>query len=259
MNKIRIMLLVNNWVGWQIVKYLKDRKENIVALAIDEKKNQAFVKQIIKVSRLQKKQIFRAKSLEKAEVLAKIKKIKPNLVISAYCGYILKKEFIEIPNLGCINIHPGYLPFNRGKQPYIWPIVDGTSAGVTIHYINQRIDTGDIISRKQVKTSPIDTGRSIYVKTAFESVKLFKKIYPKFVAGKIKSIKQDDRQATFHLAKDADVAKKINLNKKYKARDLINLLRALTINDKDFAYYEENGKKIKISIKLGYIKNKKLI
>lgn len=252
--KPKIMLLANSTVGLRIAKYLIRRKQNIVALGIHPPSKQVLTGEIIRTVNVPGNLILEAPQLRDPKVISCIKELKPDLIIAAFWGYILKKEFLSIPPLGCINFHPGYLPYNRGMNPNVWPIVEETPAGVTLHFINEGVDNGPIIARKKIKVEPIDTGGSLYEKTLDEIVELFKKTYPLFLKGKIRPFAQDEKKSTHHFARDVDTLDRIDLNKNYKARDLINILRARTYADRTYAYFEEGGRKIGISVKLVYRK-----
>src|SRR5258706_6564932 len=175
---MRIFLLANNFVGLEICKYLVGRKENIVAQAVHEKDKQRFTKEIIEVSKINKSNIFLADSLRQQKTLSKIKQLKPDIIIAAFWGYILKPDLISIPPRGCVNFHPGYLPYNRGVNPNVWPFIENTPIGVTLHYIDEGTDTGDIIARKKMVQDPIDTAGTVYDKTLEEIIALFKKTWP---------------------------------------------------------------------------------
>ena len=73
-------------------------------------------------------------------------------------------KFFTIPPKGCINFHLSYLPYNRGKKPNVWPIIDGSPAGVTMHYIDNDIDSGSIVAQSEVKVDIVDTGKTLYNK-----------------------------------------------------------------------------------------------
>src|SRR3990167_15961 len=79
--------------------------------------------------------------------------VDPELIISCYNPRIIPQEELTCP---AINFHPGLLPYNRGMYPHIWPLIDGSLAGVTIHYIDDGIDTGDIIAQQLVTVYPED-------------------------------------------------------------------------------------------------------
>jgi methionyl-tRNA formyltransferase len=84
-----------------------------------------------------------------------IRKLEPDLIISTHFQQLLKKEIIEIPRIGCVNLHPSLLPKYRGMAPQHWPIIFGDSkTGVSVHYVNEGIDTGNIINQKILSIHP---------------------------------------------------------------------------------------------------------
>lgn len=251
---MKIFLLANNIVGLEICKYLKSIDEEIVGLAIHMPEKQKYAKEIIESSQVPKELVFEADQLRDPKIIQKISELKADIAIAAFWGYILKKELFGMFPSGCINFHPGYLPYNRGMNPNVWPIIEGTPGGVTIHLVDEGIDTGPIIARKKMEIEPIDTGGSFYDKTLVEIVKLFKETWPDFKNNKIKAFSQKDMDYTFHYAKDIDKVDEIKLDKKYLVRDLINKLRARTYRDDSYAYFIDKGKKIKIGVFLKYEK-----
>lgn len=84
-----------------------------------------------------------------------IKKLKPELISVCHFEKILKNNIIQIPLNGCINLHPSLLPNYRGLSPQHWPIINGDNeTGITVHFINEGIDTGDIILQHKIKIDP---------------------------------------------------------------------------------------------------------
>lgn len=254
---MRILLLANSWVGLKTCEYLKERKEDIVGLAIHEPEKQKLTQKIIRAAGVSKQHVYLAHELREKKTLTKIKKLKPDIVIASFWAYILKPEFIEIPPRGCINFHPAYLPFNRGMNPNVWPFIEGTQAGVTIHYIDPGIDTGDIIARKKVPIDSIDTAETLYNKTLIAIVDLFQDVWPGIKAGGNPRIPQNSLKEgqTFHKAKDVNQLDYIDLKKRYVARQLINILRARSYNDKYYTYFEDGGKRVYIRVQLAYDNN----
>lgn len=82
------------------------------------------------------------------------------IIFSLHCRKIFPKWIIE--NVKCINIHPGYNPYNRGMFPHVWSIINGLPAGATIHEMDEGIDTGPIISQREVPVTPHDTSETLY-------------------------------------------------------------------------------------------------
>lgn len=248
---MKIVLLANNIVGLKIAQYLKKNNENIACLFLHNKDKAVLDKQIGEELNLPKKYIFRAKKINNKTTINLLKKINPDLLICAFWGYILKNEVISIPKLGAINIHPGYLPHNRGLNPNVWPIIENTAAGVTIHFVDKGIDTGDIINRTKIKVLPTDTAEILYNKTLVESVNLFKKTWPKIKSGKINRIPQGRLgKSTYHNSVDIKKIDEIKLDKSYKAGYLINLLRARSYSDRFYSYYKIGNKKIYVRLQI---------
>jgi len=129
--------------------------------------------------------------------LKTLKKLNPDLIISYNYRYIISKDIIKIYKI--INLHISYLPFNRGAHPNIWANLENTPKGVSIHYINEEIDRGDIIAQKKVVINKNETLKSSYRKLHFHIQLLFKSIFNKIE--KIKPKKQKIK-GTFHLAKE---------------------------------------------------------
>jgi len=248
--------MADYWSGYEVAKYLKERNENIVGLAVHPPRmegylNRGYTKKIKDILCLPKEVVFEGDDIQSGKHLDKIKALNPDIILTICWGFLLKPELIELPPLGCINMHMAYLPFNRGKNPNVWPIIDGTPAGVTLHYIDAGIDTGDIIAQVNVSVESIDTGQTVYQKIINESVSLFKTAWPKIRSGSAERTPQDNYQATFRYARDLKILGAIDLNKRYLAMDLINILRARTFPPFPSAYFiDENGKKIYIRVQL---------
>jgi len=239
----------NNLLGLKALEFLITQKENICGLAVHVSEKAKYIDEIINSSQLPKSKIIKGDRINEPETVKKIKRLKPDIILSVCFGYILKSEIIKIPPLGAINLHTAYLPYNRGANPNVWSIVDGTPAGVTLHYINSGTDTGDIIAQKEVPGDWFDTGITLYKKLEEEAFKLFQQTWPDIKSGRIKRKKQRGK-GSFHWVKDLEKIDRINLSKEYKAKDLINILRSRTFPPYNGAYIELNTRKIYLRLKL---------
>ena len=157
--------------------------------------------------------------------------------------YFARKVFFSIAPKGAINFHMSFLPYNRGKNPNVWPIIEGTPAGVCMHYIDSGIDTGKIIARKEVPVEMIDTGKTLYNKQLNAFEELFIETWPKLKNDEIVSVEQEDQNTTYHTSKDFESLGEIFLDKEYKALELINILRSKTFEPHDSSFFMFNGKK----------------
>lgn len=194
--------------------------------------------------------MFDASKLREPETVDAIKALKPEIGITAFFAYILKPDIIEIPLLGCINLHPAMLPHNQGWHPNVWPILDGSPAGVTVHYIDEGVDTGDIIAQRVVEVEPTDTGGSLHQRLTRELVSLFQDTWPAIKAGTNQRIQQGIRKGTSHRRRDMDAIDKIDLDETYVAKDLINILRGRTYPPYPAAYFIHDGRRVYVRVQL---------
>lgn len=131
------------------------------------------------------------------EFINRIKDLSPDLIIVAAYGKILPKEILEIPRLGCINIHASLLPKYRGAAPIHRCIINGDEkTGVTLMYMEEGLDTGDMLAAKEVDIEK-KTVAMLHEELADIGGKLLVETLPKLESGQIERIKQDDKQATY--------------------------------------------------------------
>lgn len=126
-----------------------------------------------KLARLSKIKIKRFADINSKKAVAEIKKVKPDLIISVLFSHIIRKEIINTPPLGVINIHPAFLPNYKGVSPIFWSLLNREKyVGVSVHYIDEGIDTGRIIYRKKIEITRLDTEDTLYWKCVGEGEKL---------------------------------------------------------------------------------------
>ena len=116
----------------------------------------------------------------------------PEFIISYGYRYIIKQEILDRCVDRAINLHISFLPWNRGADPNFWSFIENTPRGVTIHYLDSGVDTGDIIVQKPVEFSKYDTLRISYHKLHDEIQKLFVDNWTDIRAGNCKRKKQGD-------------------------------------------------------------------
>lgn len=106
--------------------------------------------------------MIHAKNVNSAESLAVLEQWQPDLVVSVYLNQLIKKPIIEMASAGVINVHPALLPRNRGLFPYFWALANGdTETGVTVHWVDTRFDTGEILVQRAFPIKPDDTVLSL--------------------------------------------------------------------------------------------------
>lgn len=166
---------------------------------------------------------------------------------------VLKPEHIKAVRLGIINNHPSYLPHGRGADPSVWSIANGEPAGVSMHWIDEGIDTGPIIAQREVASYSTDTWEDLYVRLAFGMFLLFSETWPLLEECnfKVPGVKQGD---DYPARRKIDVNNLDNLERSFGkgvARKFVNTLRARTFPGKPSAYItDDDGKKIYVRVTL---------
>lgn len=247
---MKILYLGNNRVGLDVLRHLKSIGEDVVGLVIHEQPRQKFVREMLDVARLPEDAVFCGSTLGDPRTLERIRALGAEIGISVLFDYILKPECIEAFPSGVVNLHPAYLPYNRGQYPNVWSIVEGTPAGVTLHYIDAGIDTGDVIVQRRVPVEAHDTGKTLYRKLERACVRLFKETWPKLRAGRAERIPQNKAAGTCHRTRDVERIDEIDLDRLYTARELIDILRARTFPPYAGTYFRADGGKIHLRLQL---------
>lgn len=128
-----------------------------------------------------------------------IKEYRPDLCFSIYYRKILDKNFVNLPRKGFVNMHPSLLPHYRGPAPTMWALINGEKVtGMTMHYIDEGVDTGDIISQVKVNIPTNITGFGLNTLVMKKGVQLFKKQIPKILNHRNRRLNQDPFKATYY-------------------------------------------------------------
>ncbi len=154
-----------------------------------------------------------------------IKSISPDLIVTAAFGQIIPKSILDIPRLGCVNVHASLLPKYRGAAPIQWAIINGEKeTGITIMYMDIGLDTGDIISSSSVPISDEMTGGELYEQLSGLGADLLIETLKEIENGTAARIKQQESESSYYppLSKDTG---RIDWSK--PAEEIHNLVRAL--------------------------------
>ena len=135
-----------------------------------------------------------------------LRDLEPDLILSAGFGRILKRKVLDIPGSGAVNIHASCLPQYRGPEPLERQIINGEpEAGVTLHYMDEGIDSGDILAQEKVKILATDSIKTVMIKLSRRAGKLLLETLRKIEQGRVESIPQDAARASyFELLTEAE-------------------------------------------------------
>lgn len=143
-------------------------------------------------------EVIQPKRMKDEEVIDKIKEVNPDLIVVVAYGKILPKEIIDIPKYGIINVHSSLLPKYRGASPIHSAILNGDKeSGVSIMYIEEGLDSGDVILKETCEITEDDTLGTLHDRLKELGAIGLEKALKLIEAGEVKAEKQDDSKATF--------------------------------------------------------------
>lgn len=142
--------------------------------------------------------IFQPEKIKNSDELEEVLALEPDLIVTAAFGQILPKRLLDAPKHGCINVHASLLPELRGGAPIHYSILQGkSSTGITIMYMVEKLDAGDIISQVEVEIEETDHVGTLHDKLSEAGSALLIETLPKLLDGSVSPVKQDEEQATF--------------------------------------------------------------
>ncbi|MED1202126.1 methionyl-tRNA formyltransferase [Heyndrickxia acidicola] len=142
--------------------------------------------------------VYQPEKLRKSEELKEIIALGADLIVTAAYGQILPKELLDAPALGCINVHASLLPELRGGAPVHYAIMQGKEkTGITIMYMVEKLDAGNIISQVEVPIEEEDHVGILFEKLSIAGAELLSRTLPDIISRKNQSIPQDEEKATF--------------------------------------------------------------
>jgi methionyl-tRNA formyltransferase len=143
-------------------------------------------------------QVYQPKRVSSPKFVAKLKVINPDVIVVVAYGQLLKPDVLEIPPKGCINLHPSLLPKYRGPAPIQRAIINGErKTGVTVMFLDEGEDTGDVIAQKCVAIRDEDTAETLYNRLSMIGAQLLVEVLRDMDRGEVKGRPQDHSQASY--------------------------------------------------------------
>ncbi len=159
------------------------------------------------------------------EVVEQIRALQPDFFFSFYYREMLKKELLEIPKSGALNMHGSLLPKYRGRVPVNWAILHGeTETGATLHYMTEKPDNGDIAAQQAVPILPDDTALEVFLKVTVAAEMALDGVLPALLNGTAPRVKQDLSKGVYFGGRKAEDGV---INWSQPAREIHNLVRAV--------------------------------
>lgn len=237
---MNILFMGGHELGAKTLEHLINNKVNVVGVVVSKNANDWY-RGVDEVANKFNLELYEEENINDQNFSNKIKPLNLDLIMCVNFDQILKKDIINLPTIGCINTHASLLPKYRGRAPLNWAMINGEQySGVTVHFIDEGVDTGDIILQEKIKIDEDD-----YISDLLNKVK---NIYPKIVLNAIRALESNninlikpDLSKGFYVNKRSKDDGKIDFSK--PSKDTINFIKAIS-KPYPGAFLYHNNKKI---------------
>ncbi len=186
--------------------------------------------------------VYQPDSMRDGKALEILKELNPDIIVVVAYGKILPKEILNLPKFGCINGHASLLPKYRGASPIQWCIVCGeTKTGVTVMQMDEGMDTGDILSQKEVEIGENETAEQLFERLSVVSAELTAETLNDIEMGNVNPVKQVEKDATYAPILKKEMAL-LDFNR--TSEQLFNAVRGYY--SWPCAYFFLNGRRVKV-------------
>ena len=170
--------------------------------------------------------VYTTEEVNSTQWIEKIAAINPDIIFSFYYRKMICREILNLPRIGAFNLHGSLLPAYRGRCPVNWVIINGEAqTGVTLHYMIDKPDAGDIVGQKAVTIDVSDTAKTLYDKLCLAAKNLLDDVLPLIKSGQIPRLKQDLKTGSYYGGRRPEDGR---IDWKKSAQDIYNLIRAVT-------------------------------
>lgn len=243
---MKLLLLADGRIGSEIARWLIGNFRDDLGLIVTMADNE-----IAAIARSADARLLMFQSSSQVSDFATTEGLSFDLGLLAWWPKIVRSPLLSLPRCGFVNTHPSFLPYGRGKHYNFWTIVDRVPFGVSLHMVDEGVDSGEIVAQAELPYDWEDTGGTLYRRAAEAMLKLVQETYPRLRSLDFVTRPQELASGTFHRASELEAASLIDLDKTYVARDLLNLLRARTFPGYPACAFSDgnNAYEIRVDIK----------
>lgn len=250
MNPPRVALAAHRQIGLQALRLLRAQEIDPVAILVpdgavaDESIVDQLCRQVPTVATL------RGTEFRSPSGIAKLASLDLDYLLSVHFPYLIPGEVLQLARIGALNLHPAYLPHNRGWHTPSWAILENTPYGATLHWMDEGMDTGDLALQRRVEVLPSDTADSLYARVLGLELEILDEAIPLLRAKSLPRIPQRGIGSA-HRKSELNLVRQLHLHERTTVGELIRRLRGLTTNREDeAAWFESDGKRYLLQLKI---------
>ncbi|MBC7286859.1 MAG: formyltransferase [Armatimonadetes bacterium] len=226
---MRIICLAYHTVGHMGLRYfLEETQDKVVAVFThaDDPQEEIWWPSVAQLARSHDIPVFFAEDINQTQWIDLIAELQPDFIFSFWYRQLVKRPILEIPRCGCLNLHGSLLPKYRGRAPVNWVLVNGEQqTGITLHYMVERPDAGDIVGQAVVPIDFRDTAVTLYEKLVEAGRLVLRAAWPLLREGRAPRVPQDEGQATYYGRRTPEDGR---FEWHWPALKIYNLVRAVT-------------------------------
>ena len=225
---MKIAVFAYHDIGYECLDFLVQAGAEVVAVVThdDDPNEEIWFRSVAELARRHGLPVVAPENPNAPDFVERLRRAAPEIIFSFYYRRLLSRDLLGIPRRGALNLHGSLLPRYRGRAPVNWVLVNGeTETGVTLHYMVERADAGDIVAQKRVAIASDDTALMLYRKLTRAARSLMEETYPLLIAGTAPRIPQDHRMATKFGGRRPEDGK---IDWSRPALAIYNLVRAVT-------------------------------
>lgn len=248
-NTPRIAFAANRKIGADALRVLLERGIEPVALIVPKGKNvDPAVGEMLRT--IPHVPAIHGKVFREADGIGRLESLDIDYFLSIHFPYIIPRSVLDVPRIGSLNLHPAYLPYNRGWHTPSWAILDQTPYGATLHWVDEGLDTGDIAVQREVEITPSDTADTLYARVLATELEVLREAIPMLKARALPRIPQQGK-GTQHIKADLTRVRRLNLDERMTVREVLQRIRALTTNRGDeAAWFEIDGDRYLVQLSI---------
>jgi methionyl-tRNA formyltransferase len=245
---LKIIFMGTADFGGPVLEKLADNRENKIAVITQPDRPQGRGRKILptpikKIALDKGMEVFQPENINDEESIKRMEEFNPDIILVVAYGQILFSEILNIPKIGCINIHGSLLPKYRGAAPVNRAIINGEKeAGITFMFMKEKVDAGEIIFQEKINIFLDETCGELYYRLSDLSARSLPKLLEKIKSGKVERIPQDNKLATFARKMNKEDGK---IDWSAKGEKVYNLIRGTIPFPGAYTYYQ--GRKLKIT------------
>ena len=251
-----IVLFINGALGLRVLEYVSGLTEcrlSVVVLNSVSKRSSNYLEEVESILDAKNLDLpileWHGEIADSAELDFLFKGV--DFGVSALFGHILPKGVVGKFPGGVLNMHPSLLPIGRGADPIPWGIIERQKHGVTLHLMDQNLDTGDIVFQKEITTDCTMNAGEIYEIAVSELFSVFSRLFVSWINDEIEPRPQSKSPYSQHKSRDLDLLKIINDNEVGTFGDFVRRMQAISFSNGSLPkYMDSEGKIWEITIKI---------